>query len=334
MLHLLADYGLFFAKTITIVLAVFAIFAGIIVIASRGKIRDIISINNINEKFNVMQRTMEEEILSKKMLKENAKESKKLKKQQKNKKEKLKKRIYVIDFDGDIRASQVNQLREEVTAILTVATPKDEVLIRLESPGGLVHAYGLAASQLHRIKEHKIPLTVAVDKVAASGGYLMACVANKILCAPFAIIGSIGVLIQLPNFNRLLKKHHIDYEQITAGEHKRTLSLFGENTDKGREKIKEEIEETHQIFKDFIHQHRHKLDVDKIATGEHWLGSKAHELKLVDEITTSDNYLLTQNEKADIFLVEYISKKTLGDKLTNVFQRTLGQLHLFNLESK
>ena len=147
-------------------------------------------------------------------------------------------------------AHEVESLREEITAIISIANPsKDKVLIRLESGGGVVHGYGLAASQLQRIKSAGIPLSVAIDKVAASGGYMMACVADEILAAPFAIVGSIGVIAQIPNFNKILKKNDVEFEQITAGEFKRTLTLFGENTDKAREKFREEIEQTHDLFK-------------------------------------------------------------------------------------
>jgi serine protease SohB len=196
-------------------------------------------------------------------------------------------RVFVIHFRGDIKATAVASLREEVTAVLTSATPADEVLVCLENAGGLVHEHGLAASQLLRIKEKKIPLIVAVDKVAASGGYLMACVANRIIAAPFAVVGSIGVLAQLPNFHRLLDKHGIDFEQVKAGEFKRTLTLFGKNTEKERAKLKEEIEDTHQLFKNFVSQHRPDLDMTRVATGEHWYGARALELKSSSRVTTT-----------------------------------------------
>ncbi|MDH3695003.1 MAG: protease SohB [Gammaproteobacteria bacterium] len=197
------------------------------------------------------------------------------------------------------------------------------MLLKLESTGGLVHAYGLAASQLQRIKDKKVPLTAAVDKVAASGGYMMACVADRIIAAPFSIIGSIGVLTQIPNFHRLLKKHDIDFEQVTAGEFKRTVTVFGETTDKAREKLKEEVEETHVLFKDFIKQQRPALEVEKVATGEHWLGSRALELGLVDELRTSDDYMLTSSDHADIYEVTFTTKQTVIEKLAALMSMTL-----------
>ncbi|NJN48183.1 MAG: protease SohB, partial [Candidatus Competibacteraceae bacterium] len=197
-------------------------------------------------------------------------------------------------------------------------SPRDEVVVRLESAGGLVHAYGLAASQLARIKERKIGLTVAVDKVAASGGYLMACVADRIMTAPFAVVGSIGVVSQLPNFNRLLKKHDIDFELLTAGEYKRTMTLFGENTDKARLKFQEELEETHRLFKEFLRTYRSQLDLDRVATGEHWYGTQALELKLVDELRTSDDFLLEASKDAALYEVTYASHKPLLTRLSNL----------------
>jgi serine protease SohB len=226
-----------------------------------------------------------------------------------------KKNIFVLNFDGDIKASAVTALREEITAILNVAGKQDEVLVRIESSGGMVHAYGLAAAQLARIRQQDIPLIVTVDKVAASGGYLMACIADKILAAPFAIIGSIGVIVQLPNFHRLLKEKNVDFEQITAGNFKRTLTLFGENTEAGREKCHHEIEEIHGLFKNLIHDNRPGVDIDKVATGEHWLAKQAIEFKLVDELRTSDDYLLEQSKTANLFEVNYHIKKSISEKL-------------------
>ncbi|MGH7456798.1 MAG: protease SohB, partial [bacterium] len=233
--------------------------------------------------------------------------------------------VFVLSFKGDILASAVSSLREEVTAVLTVAKPSDEVVVRLESAGGTVNSYGLAASQLLRLKRQNIPLTVLVDKVAASGGYLMGCVADRILAAPFAVIGSIGVVSEVPNFNRLLKKHDIDYELITAGEYKRTLTMFGENTEKGRKKFIEQIEDVHAIFKEFLKENRAQVDTAAVATGEHWHGRRAIEMKLVDELMASDDYLFAASEKSDIYEVEYKIPETLREKIISGIQQTLSQ---------
>lgn len=221
----------------------------------------------------------------------------------------------MLNFKGDMRAAAVSNLREEITAVLSQATQDDEIVIRLESAGGMVHSYGLASSQLDRIVKKGIPLTVCVDKVAASGGYMMACVADKIIAAPFSILGSIGVVAQMPNFHRLLKKHDVDYEMLTAGEYKRTLTMFGENTEKGREKFIEDLEQTHDLFKDFVQQHRTEVDINNIATGEVWLGTKALEMKLVDDLKTSDEYLVEKMADADIYEVSYVHKKSLQEKV-------------------
>ena len=220
-----------------------------------------------------------------------------------------------MDFDGDVAAEEVSSLREEITTVLSIAETCDEIILKLESPGGMVHAYGLAASQLQRIKDAKIPLTICVDKVAASGGYMMACLADKLIAAPFAIIGSIGVVVQLPNFHKVLKKNDVDYEVISAGEFKRTLSTFGEITDKGRAKVQEDVENIHDIFKQWVKTHRPIVDVGRVATGETWVGMQAKERYLVDELNTSDDVLVAACREADVFEVQFKVKQTLQDKL-------------------
>jgi serine protease SohB len=246
--------------------------------------------------------------------KEKAKQS--AKKEAKQTEDDIKKRVYVINFNGDIRASATENLRQEITAILSIVNKdKDEVVVNLESPGGMVHGYGLASSQLARLREHQIPLTICVDKVAASGGYMMACLADTIIAAPFAIIGSIGVVAQIPNFHRLLEKWDIDFEVLTAGEYKRTMTVMGENTEAGRQKFVAELEDTHTLFKEFVKEYRPSIDIQQVATGEHWYGKRAVDLGLVDKLMTSDEYLLTASKTADIFAVRFIHKQNLMQKM-------------------
>lgn len=327
--QVLPQYLLFLGKAVTVVIAVLAVLILIARVRHRHREDDHIEVRKLNEQYEDMGRTMKAAVLSKHEFKKASKALKYRKKEatkQENAGATPRKRIYVLNFDGDIKASAVTHLREEITAILTTAAPQDEVFLRLESSGGMVHGYGLATSQLQRLKDRGIALTVSVDKVAASGGYMMACVADRLLAAPFAIIGSIGVIAQLPNFNRLLKKNNIEFEQITAGEYKRTLTLFGENSEAGRNKLKEEIEDTHTLFKDLIARHRRQVDLGRVATGEYWYGSRALELKLVDMLMTSDDYLLQAIDKADLFLVSHIEKKRLGGRLLSFMPRSLQQL--------
>jgi serine protease SohB len=324
------DYGLFLAKTLTIVVAIVIIIIAAVVMASRkqGEGKDTLEIKKLNKKYEDMAMALNANMLEKdefKKLQKQEKEKEKEKKKGKQEAEK-KKRIYVLDFHGDIRASAVASLREEITAVLTVASEQDEVFVRLESSGGVVHGYGLAASQLMRIRDRNIPLTVAVDKVAASGGYMMACVGTRILAAPFAIIGSIGVIAQLPNFHKVLKKHDIDFEQFTAGEFKRTVTMFGENTREAKSKFREEIEDIHLLFKDFIVKHRPSVDIVKVSTGESWPGTRALQNNLVDELKTSDDYLLENSQHADIFEVSYTTKKSLLEKIGFQFQRLMDKV--------
>ncbi|MBO9490701.1 protease SohB [Endozoicomonas sp. G2_1] len=320
-MEFLYEYGLFFAKALTLVVAIVVIIVAATASAMKQKGRKgELEITDLSEQFEETEQDVIHHLLTKEQLKEKEKADKKLAKEkakaEKNQTEEdAKPRLFVLDFNGSIDAKEVSSLREEISALLTVATDKDEVFVRLESGGGMVHGYGLASSQLDRIRQHNIPLTVSVDKVAASGGYMMACVANKIISAPFAIVGSIGVLAQIPNFNKVLKKHDIEFEQLTAGEFKRTLTMFGENTEAGREKFVEELEETHELFKTFVSEHRPSLDIAKVATGEHWFGLKAKELGLVDTIQTSDDYLMIASKTHQVVSLKYATKKGLAEKL-------------------
>ena len=225
-------------------------------------------------------------------------------------------KIYVLDFKGDVQASAVDTIREEITLILATAKAgHDRVVVRLESPGGMVHGYGLAAAQLVRLRDAGFNVTICVDKVAASGGYMMACIANEIISAPFAVVGSIGVVAQVPNFNRLLKQHNVDFELYTAGEYKRTVTMFGENTPEGKAKFEEELQQTHSLFKHFVEKYRPQLDVAQVATGEHWYGEDARELNLVDKLQTSDEYLLSLLPKHDVYVINTRKRPTFGEKL-------------------
>ena len=330
------NYLIFLLQILTVVivvtLSILALVGGIVAIVTKVKIKpkEKIEITNLNDKYQELKSTLQYEILSKselKQLAQNQKETAKIeKKQTKHNPPQPRQRIFVLNFCGDLRATEATNLREEITALLTVATTKDEVLVKIESTGGTIHDYGFAASQLERIRSRSIPLTAAVDKVAASGGYMMACVADKIIAAPFAIIGSIGVIAQLPNFNRLLKKHDIDFEQIMAGEYKRTLTLFGENTSKDRKKMQEEVNEAHSLFKKFVITHRPNVNIDNIATGEYWYGVRAQELRLIDEIMTSDDYLLNMSAKANLYVVTYSTKKNFLKKLGSLMQKAFAQV--------
>ena len=331
MMEFVLQYGLFVAKTATIVVAAGVLVALVAGLSRRGRQPDRLQVTRLNDHYRSLKQALEASILPRKHFKVEEKarrqERKALRKRSAEEAEKSR-RVFVINFRGDIRASAVAALREEVTALLTIARAEDEVVLRLENAGGLVHDHGLAASQLERIRSRGIPLTVAVDKIAASGGYMMACVGDKILAAPFALLGSIGVLAQIPNFHRLLKKKDIDVEILTAGEYKRTLSMFGENTEKGREKFISELEDVHALFKDFVSEHRPVVDTEKVATGEAWYGKRALEQKLVDELKTSDEYIIDKCEDSDVFQVKYVEHhnrvEKLLDRMTYAWSRVNG----------
>jgi serine protease SohB len=329
-LEFLTEFGLFIAKTVTLVVALLVIVSVVLSAAhkdkddqgSDGELR----VRKLNEKYCKLRESLQAKLRSdserKAFEKARKKEDKAKQKAEKAKRksgdaeEKPRPKVYVLDFDGDIKASDTDSLRRSITAVLSVAEPEtDEVVIRLESGGGLVHSYGLAAAQLDRIRAKGIRLTACVDKVAASGGYMMACVADRIVASPFAILGSIGVVAQLPNFHRFLKKNDVDFEILTAGEHKRTMTVFGENTDKGRTKFLEDLEDTHVLFKEYVGERRPELDIAAVANGDIWFGRRALEVKLVDEIKTSDEYLIEACDSADVISVGFQRKRTLPEKL-------------------
>jgi len=329
-LEFLTEFGLFIAKTVTLVVALMVIISVILSAAHKdkddhgedGELR----VRKLNEKYRKLAESLQARLRSeseRKAFEKSRKKADKAKAKAAKVKRKsgateddAKPKLYVLDFDGDIKASDTDSLRRSITAVLSVAEPeKDEVVIRLESGGGLVHSYGLAAAQLDRIRAKGIKLTACVDKVAASGGYMMACVADHIVASPFAILGSIGVVAQLPNFHRFLKKNDVDVEVLTAGEHKRTLTIFGENTDKGRAKFLEDLEDTHVLFKEYVGERRPGLDMTAVANGDIWFGRRALEVNLIDEIKTSDEFLIEACERVDVISVSYQRKRTLPEKL-------------------
>ena len=317
MSEFLAAYGLFLAELATFALVLIVI---VVLIASsrrRGHHEGLV-VEHLNRQFedsaDGLKLAIEGKGRYKKALKARQKERKREDKAR-GKDGSTKPRLFVLDFKGDLRASAAASLREEVSAVLRVAKPGEQVLVRLENSGGTVHEHGFAASQLTRLKQHGLKLTVAVDKVAASGGYLMACVADRLIAAPFAIVGSIGVLAQLPNFHRLLEEKGVDFEQITAGRYKRTLTMFGENTDEGRAKLKEQVEEIHELFKAQIREHRPQVDVESVATGEHWHGVRALTLKLVDELKTSDDVLLEASLDHDLYHIAYKRRRSWQERI-------------------
>ena len=327
-MEFLYQYGLFLAQAVTLVAAVLILVAGLVAVGQRSKAdqhEGHIEIRNLNEKYEQMRDQLQHVVSDPEAVKAERKEKKKkdketakaAKKARKHDEEapQQRKRLFVMAFEGDIKASAADNLREEISAVLNQVQEGDEVMVKVESPEGLVHGYGLAASQLQRIRDAGVPLTIAVDKVAASGGYMMACVADRIVAAPFAVIGSIGVLAQLPNFHRLLQKNDIDFELFTAGEYKRTVTMFGENTDKGREKFTEELEKTNELFKEFVSSHRPQLDIAKVATGEVWYGKQAIDEGLVDELMTSDTFVQQHLADWDVFDVRFVLKKNWQEKL-------------------
>ncbi|MEZ5597157.1 MAG: protease SohB [Pseudomonadales bacterium] len=320
----LFDYLLFLAQAVTVVLAILVVAGMVATMNQRRQEHEPghLEVRKLNQRLTDLRHAVEEIVLPEGELKHRRKQEMREEKQTAKAERREaadegsgKPRLFVLDFDGDLEATRTEQLRTEISAILSLARPTDAVLLRLTSPGGMVPHYGLAASQLHRIRKQDIPLVVAVDKVAASGGYLMAAVASRIIAAPFALVGSIGVVAEVPNVHRLLEKNNVDWDVYTAGQHKRTLTVFGRNTEEGRQKFIEELEDTHALFKEFVSENRPDLDMDAIATGEAWYGRRAIDLRLVDELCTSDEYVTRACEDRDVFEVRWVEHRRPIDRL-------------------
>ena len=315
-MYFVLEYLLFAAKAVTVVgLCLLPLVVVLVLLknARRHGAQGDLVVERLNDKLLDRQLDMQAHLLPAKAFKQRLKEVRKTRKAEAG--HAPGKRLFVCEFAGDLRAEAVSSLRHEISSILSVATVDDEILVVLESAGGTIHGYGLAASQLQRVRDRGIRLTVAVDKIAASGGYMMACVADQIVAAPFAIIGSIGVVAQIPNFSRLLRKHDIDFELVTAGKYKRTLTMFGENTDAGREKFQADIDDAHALFKDFVGKHRPQLDIERVGTGEYWFGTRALELALVDSLATSDEFLINAAHERAVFRVRIERPRTVIHRL-------------------
>ena len=330
----LLEYGLFLAKALTIVAAIGAIAMLVFGMSRRSHSAAGLEVEKLNDKYRERSRKLRAALLPKAALRKVLKLEKQHDKAvaaaaEKAGETEARRRVFVLDFKGDIRATGVTALREEVSAVLAVARSTDEVVLRIENFGGAVHEHGLAASQLKRVRDREIPLTAIVDKGAASGGYLMACIANRIIAAPFAVIGSIGVIAQIPNFHRLLDARGVDFEQVTAGRYKRTVTMFGRNTDEDRAKLREELEDVHTLFKNMVASHRPTLDIDRVATGEHWYGTQAQELGLVDALETSDDYLIRAMESADLFHVSFHARPTLQQRVLSAMRATADEAALW-----
>lgn len=219
-------------------------------------------------------------------------------------------KVAVLKFKGDIRASARFAFAKLVDEVVLNAREFKEVVVVVESPGGGVSEYGMLFAELERMRkcEENFQLTVVVDTVAASGGYLMSLPAHKILAAPFAMVGSIGVVSFIPNIRELLEANKIKPRTFTAGDFKRTVTLTDEGDEKSAEQYKQQLALIHEQFKQALKKYRPQVELEKVATGEAWLASTTveKELQLVDGLNTSHALLLEMNQSFD--LVEYSSK--------------------------
>jgi serine protease SohB len=309
------DVAAFVIKALIIVVALAALVFLVARLARSAETKDReIKVRSLNERYDDLRDSLNAALLDKRQRKALIKTRKKEKKARRS--DDSTKRIFVLAFKGDMRARAVKELGMAIDAVLTIARPgTDEVVLRLDSPGGTVTGYGLGAAEILRLREHKIKVTASVDQVAASGGYMMACAADRIVAAPFAVVGSIGVVAPIPNLHRLLQKNEIDFEEMTAGEFKRSVSVLGEITPAGREHFRGKLEDMHGAFKTHVARCRPNVDIASVANGDTWLASEAVALGLVDEISTGDEILFRVRESARLYEVTVETPKTLMQQL-------------------
>jgi len=315
--EMLLNVGAFSLKSLVLGLVVFGGLLMVISAAMKAKAHEKeLEVEDLSEKSKKQTLTIQARILPPKDFKKLLKKEKKSLKDEKKHHDKPK--LFVLSFKGDMKASQVDQLRTQVSSVIEVSNPqKDQVLVCIESPGGMVHGYGLAAAQLKRMREKGLHVVAAVDQVAASGGYLMAAVAHEIIAAPFAVVGSIGVVAQVPNIHRLLKKHDVDYEEVTSGKFKRSISYLGKITDEGREHFEKKIGDTHELFKSFVKESRPQLDLEEVGNGDHWYGSEALKLGLIDRIQTSDDFIMESLHSKHVIQIKTPESKNLVKKFAS-----------------
>jgi serine protease SohB len=217
--------------------------------------------------------------------------------------------IAVVSFDGDVRATKRKIVSALIDELIVNKDKLSEAVVVVNSPGGSVAEYGLLYAEMERIRAAGISLTVCIDTYAASGGYLMSLPANRIVAAPFAFVGSVGVVAYSPNIHRLLKKHDIEPRLFTAGEFKRTVTLIGDDDEEAKQHFQHQLESLHGLFLAAVKKYRTGANFEKIGTGDHWTAeeSQTQNLGLVDHIATSREYLLKLN--ADRDLVHLSQKK-------------------------
>lgn len=225
--------------------------------------------------------------------------------------------VFVIDYVGSMMASEVVYLTAKIDAIILKSNKDDEVVINITSPGGAVSGYGLVASQIKRLKTAGLKITATVDTVAASGGYMAAVVSDEIIAAPFAMVGSIGVVANVMIYEELLKNIGIQTNVYTSGDSKRTVVPSRVPNAEEEAKLEAQLEEIHSRFKDHVLSFRPDIDEDKVFTGQAFLAADAINFGLVDKIGTSDELLLNLYKDGHRLIeVQFIIEENIGGSVT------------------
>lgn len=238
--------------------------------------------------------------------------------------------LAVLTFVGDIGAKQYKSFGQLIDEVIINKSEIDEVVVVVNSPGGAVSPYGNVYSQMERVRDAGLKLTVCIDVVAASGGYLMSLPAHKIIAAPFSMVGSVGVMAFVPNLRGLLEDYNINPRTFTAGKYKRTVSLTDEATEEEVEKFKQQLNAIHRLFLEAVKKYRKDVKMEVVETGEHWTARESVELGLglVDDIATSQQYLLEANRDRDLIILSQKRGFWEGGLLSRFVQGVIEKIEL------
>ncbi len=218
-------------------------------------------------------------------------------------------RLAVLRFQGlrDLNASGDQRLSEAIDEVLVNRDHFEEAVVIIDSPGGTTHGYGHAYALLERLSASGLKVTACIDRIGASGGYLMALPADRILAGPFAIVGSVGVVAGIPNVKRLLEEKGVSYRLFVAGDKKRVVHFADDDGPEVREYMDEKLAGIHTQFLQAVEKHRgDRVKLDEVRSGDHWSAEESVEkgLGLVDELQTSAEYLLERNREVALVMIE------------------------------
>jgi len=216
-------------------------------------------------------------------------------------------KIAIVYAQGEIRYGEGDENyigQDKIIEALQKVRKDDKIkaiVLRVNSPGGSALASDLIWRELEITKKEK-PLVVSMGNLAASGGYYIACNANKILAEPTTITGSIGVFGMIPNVSTLAGRMGINAEQVGTNRQSLGYSPFEPMSDDFHKVVKESIEDIYATFVDRVSKGRNMTfaQVDSIAQGRVWTGVEALENGLVDQLGSLDDAVEVAAELAEV----------------------------------